>query len=48
MGCDGIFDRLNNREVMTMVWDTALELCNLHKAAYHHLINSPNKQKSYL
>jgi protein phosphatase 2C family protein 2/3 len=26
MGCDGIFDRLNNRDVVTQVWDSTLDL----------------------
>ena len=26
IGCDGIFDRLNNRDVVNTVWDATLEL----------------------
>ncbi len=26
MGCDGIFDRLNNRDVVNQVWDSTLDL----------------------
>ena len=26
IGCDGIFDRLNNREIVNTVWDSTLEL----------------------
>jgi serine/threonine protein phosphatase PrpC len=26
IGCDGIFDRLNNRDVVNTVWDSTLDL----------------------
>jgi serine/threonine protein phosphatase PrpC len=26
MGCDGIFDRLNNRDVVNQVWDSTIEI----------------------
>lgn len=26
IGCDGIFDRLNNRDVVSTVWDSTLDL----------------------
>ena len=26
MGCDGIFDRLNNRDVVNQVWDSTVEI----------------------
>ena len=26
IGCDGIFDKLNNRDVVNTIWDSTLEL----------------------
>lgn len=30
IGCDGIFDRLQNREIIDTVWESTLDLVNNH------------------
>lgn len=34
VGCDGIFDRLNNRDVIDTVWESALELQRTNTTSY--------------
>jgi len=48
IGCDGIFDRLNNREVVNTVWESTLDLVKTPGRRSNPYIQSQQIAKGYL
>ncbi len=38
IGCDGIFDRLSNREVVDSVWEAAIDMARKKRGTIHQAV----------
>lgn len=48
MGCDGIFDRLNNRDVVNQVWDSTLDLVKGNSSSRKNIHGGSNTNPATL
>lgn len=40
LGCDGLFDRLNNREIIDTVWDATFDCASSQTSKGNHFLKS--------